>query len=459
MSLSATLTSDLGDLSLSFGRKLVLPEDERFDEARRAWNLAVDQRPAAVVFPESAQDVVAAVTLARESGGQVAAQGTGHNAGPLGSLENTILLRTERMRDVVIDPATRVARVGAGVLAAELVLAAARHGLGAVAGTSPDVGVVGYSLGGGIGVLSRRFGLAANHVRAFEVVTADGQLVRTDREHEPDLFWALRGGGGSFGVVTAMELELLPITRVYAGTLWYAIERASEVLEAWRELTESDPPDELGTIGRIMHFPPLPDFPEALRGKSFVLVHVYHAADRAQADRRLAPLRALGPVNDTVDTVMLPALTAVHMDPERPAPVAGDGLMVAELPSAALETFVEVAVDSGLLTVELRHLEGELARPRPENGALASIAAKHVLYAGGIAPTPELVSAAHQQIEAITQALAPWAASYITPNFAETGRDAPTLWPESAYRRLRQIKGTVDPDNVIQANHPIAPRS
>jgi FAD/FMN-containing dehydrogenase len=232
MSLSATLTSDLGDLSLSFGRKLVLPDDERFDEARRAWNLAVDQRPAAVVFPESAQDVVAAVMLARESGGQVAAQGTGHNAGPLGSLENTILLKTERMRDVVIDPARRVARVGAGVLAAELVLAAGRHGLAAVAGTSPDVGVVGFTLGGGIGVLSRRFGLAANHVRAFEVVTADGQLVRTDREQEPDLFWALRGGGGSFGVVTAMELELLPVTRVYAGTLWYPIERAREVLEA-----------------------------------------------------------------------------------------------------------------------------------------------------------------------------------------------------------------------------------
>jgi FAD/FMN-containing dehydrogenase len=168
--------------------RIVLPDDERFDEARLAWNLAVDRRPAAVVFPESARDVAAAISIARERGQRVAVEATGHNAGPLGTLEDTLLLKTQRMRDVAINAGTRVVRVEAGVLAAELTEAAARYGLAALTGTSPDVGVVGYTLGGGIGVLARRFGLTANYARAFELVTADGRAIRADRAHEPDLF-------------------------------------------------------------------------------------------------------------------------------------------------------------------------------------------------------------------------------------------------------------------------------
>jgi predicted outer membrane lipoprotein len=202
------------------------------------------------------------------------------NAGPLGPLEDTILVKTERMREVSIDPARRAARVQAGVLWLEVVEAAARHGLAALAGSSPDVGVIGYTLGGGISFLGRKFGLAANGVRAIELVTADGRLVRADREHEPDLFWALRGGGGSFGIVTAIELELLPITHAYAGILWYPIERGPEVLHAWRELTHTDGlPDELSTAGRFLNLPPIPEIPEPVRGKSFAIIEAYHLGD------------------------------------------------------------------------------------------------------------------------------------------------------------------------------------
>src|SRR3974390_2479682 len=241
-----------GRLTSALGGKVVIPGHARFDEARRAFNLASDQRPAAVVFPESPQDFAAAVLFAREFGQRVAAQGTGHNAGPLGSLEDTILLKTERMRGVSIDPARRTARVEAGTLWHEVVEAAAQHGLAALAGSSPDVGVVGYTLGGGVSFLARRYGFAANHVRAVELVTADGRLVRADRENEPDLFWALRGGGGSFGIVPALEFELFPIPHAYAGILGYPIERGPEVLHAWRDLTNSERlPDELTTIGRF----------------------------------------------------------------------------------------------------------------------------------------------------------------------------------------------------------------
>jgi FAD/FMN-containing dehydrogenase len=199
--------------------KVVLPGDARFDDARRAWNLAIDQRPVAVVFPESAADMAVAVGYAAERGLRIAAQGTGHNAGPLGPLADTMLLRTDKMRGIRIDPVARTARTEAGVVWIDVVQAAAAHGLAALAGSSPDVGVTGYTLGGGLSFLGRKHGLAANNVIAAEMVTADGRLVRADPEHEPDLFWALRGGGGSFGVVTALEFRLFPVTRAYAGAL------------------------------------------------------------------------------------------------------------------------------------------------------------------------------------------------------------------------------------------------
>ena len=457
---SLTSTGQLTDLAPTLEGKVVLPEDAGFDAARQAWNLAVDQRPSMVVFPETTADVAAAVRLARGLEQRIAPQATGHNAEPLGSLENTILLKTERMRAVTIDRAARSARVEAGVLAGQLAEAAARHGLATVTGTSADVGFVGFTLGGGIGVLSRRFGLASSHVRAVELVTAGGELVRADHQHDPDLFWALRGGGGSFGVVTAVVTELLPVTEAYAGSIWYPFERADEVLHAWRELVQAGPPDELSVIARMMSFPPVPDVPEAVRGKSFALIHVYHVGDRAHADRLLEPLRALGPINDTVQTIPTPSLSGVAMDPPQPVPVAGDGLMLRDLPAEALDALLEVAGPGAgpqLAIVELRHLEGELARGRPQDGAVTSIPAKHALYAGGFAPTPDIQADSKSQIEAIQQALAPWATRYLNPNFAETKHAPESLWTEQAYERLRRTKATVDPDDVIRSNHPVQP--
>jgi len=409
----------------------VIPEHVGFDEARRAWNLAIDQRPSAVMFPESAQDVATAVLFAREFGQQIAAQGTGHNAGPLGSPENTVLLKTERMRRVTIDPVALIARAEAGVLWLEVVEAAARHGLAALAGSSPDVGVVGYTLGGGMSFLGRKYGLAGNHVRAIELVTADGRLLRADRDSEPDLFWALRGGG-NFGVVTAIELELLAITEAYAGILWYPIERDSEVLHAWRELTQGDPPDELTTVGRFLNLPPLPEIPEPVRGKSFVIVEAYHLGNPAPADQLRAPLRALGPVNDAIAAVPMPALSHTHMDPEQPVPSTGDGLMVDQLPAQTLDAFVEVAgagAQFPLLSVELRHLGGELRRPRPEHRALASLEADYAMFAVGMVPAPELEAPVRAQVQTVKDALAPWAAMHMYLNFAETKRDPATLVP------------------------------
>jgi FAD/FMN-containing dehydrogenase len=440
--------------------KVFIAEHGAFDRARQAWNLAVDQRPAAVVVAESIEDVVATVQLAREHGLRVAAQGTGHGAAALGSLEDTILLRTDRLRAIQVDPQRRIARLEAGVTWLDAVKAAAQHGLALLAGSAPDVGVLGYTLGGGLSWLGRKHGLAANSVQAIKLVTADGRVLRADADHESDLFWALRGGGGNFGIVTAIELRALPITAVYAGLLWWPIERADEVLRGWRELTERELPDELTTVGRLLHLPELPEVPEPLRGRSFVVVEAFHLGEPDQADKLLAPLRALDPGSDTLDVVPVETLSHLHMDPDRPVPVVGDGVLLSKLPAEAVDRLVRIAVDgigSPLLSIEVRHLGGELARPQPGGGARSAIEAPYALFAVGLAPDLKIGRAIGDYIEHLIAEMRPWAATEMYLNFAETRRDPAALWSEHAYRRLRQIKARVDPDDVIRANHPVAP--
>ena len=441
---------------------ILTPGDPGWDDARRAWDLAVDQRPEAVAVPESADDVVAAIRFARNRCLRVAPQGTGHNAAPLGSLAGTVLVKTSAMSQVTIDPAARVARVEAGAVWQEVVDAADKHGLAALAGSSPDVGVAGYTLGGGMSWLSRAYGLAANNVEAIDVVTADGRQVRADAGTEPGLFWALRGGGGSFGVVTAIEIRLFPITEVYAGLLWWPADAASQVLQAWRELTQSGLPDEFTTTARLMNFPAIPGIPEQLRGRSFTVIDVIHLGAPAEADRLLAPLRALRPATDSIQTIPMPALGYLHMDPDHPVPAKGDGLLLASLPARAIDEIIaadDPSPTAPLLTVEIRHLGGEMRRARPHNGALASIDADYVIFGGGLAATPETASAVGTRAAAVMSAASPWAARQRYLNFTETSQAPARFWSPAAYDRLRRIKACVNPANLIRANHPIPPAS
>jgi FAD/FMN-containing dehydrogenase len=436
---------------------LVFPHDPHWNEARLAWNLAVDQRPVAVALPETAEDVAAVVRWARSRGLRIAPQGTGHNAAAMGSLAHTVLVKTERMRGVEIDPANERARVEAGVLWAEVSEAAAEHGLAALAGSSPDVGVVGYSLGGGISWLARRFGMAANSVLAVELVNADGELVRADADNEPELFWALRGGGGAFGLVTALEFKLYPITEVHAGVLFFPIERGSEVLRAWRNWIR-DVPDEVTSVGRFLQFPPIPDIPEPLRGGSFVVVEATYLGDEASADELLRPLRDLGPAMDTFATIPVERLSSLHMDPEHSVPGAGDGMLLGDFPEEAIEALVEAAgagSGSPLLSVEVRHLGGALARPAPGSGALATIDAGFAMFAVGIAPTPQVGAAVRAHVELVQTALAEWDAGRDYLNFTERRERGDRLFGAVAHRRLQAVKARVDPDDVFRSNHPI----
>ena len=439
---------------------IVLPGDDDWDAARLAWNLAIDQHPALVALPESAADVAAVVSYAVENELRVAMQGTGHGAAARGGeLAGAILVKTERMRRIEIDPVSRTARVEAGVLWAEVAEAAGQYGLAALAGSSPDVGVVGYTLGGGLSWLGRRYGLAASHVVSVEIVTADGAIRRIDAETDPDLFWAVRGGGGSFGAVTAIEFALFPVAEVYAGVMLWPIERAAEILHAWREWT-ADMPDDMTTVGRLLQLPPIPDIPEPLRGRSFVGVQAFYLGAEAEGAELVSPMRALGPEIDTVATIPAAALQHVHMDPEHPVPGLGDGMLLDDLPAAGIDALVAAAgpgSGSPLLSVEVRRLGGALATPAPGGGAVSHLDADFVVFGVGIAMSPEQGAAVSAHVGVVREALAPWEADTGYLNFAERDIPGDNLFGPYAHHRLRTVKSAYDPADLFRSNHPVAP--
>ena len=434
-----------------------VPGDPGYDGARRAWALTADQRPAMVVEVASASDVAAAVRFAHSHGLRIAPQGTGHGAAPLEPLETALLLRTSRLRGVRIDPDSRTARADAGALWQDIVVPASAYNLAALAGTSLNVGVTGYTLGGGLGWLARRYGLAANSVTAAEIVLLDGRLIRADSEHEPDLFWAVRGGGGSVGVVTSLEMQLYPVPELYAGVLFFPVQRAAEVLHSWRDWIKSLP-DEVTSIGRILRVPPLPTVPDQLRGRAFAMVEAAYSGDEATGAELIAPLRKLGPEIDTFAAISAVTLGHLHMDPTEPVPAVGDGTLLTDFPAAAVDTLVGLAgagADTMLISIEVRHLDGALRQPAAGGGALLSIDASYSLYATGVAATPEAVATIGAHAQAVKDALGPWRARYDFYNMADTPARAQALLPAESYQRLRQIKTSHDPDNAIISAHPI----
>jgi FAD/FMN-containing dehydrogenase len=437
---------------------VVAPADPGYDEARLAWNLAADQRPEAVVLPENETDVAFAVAYAREAGLRVSVQGTGHNPLPLGDMSGSLLIRTNRMRQVEIDPGARRARVQAGAIWSDVAGPANAHGLAALAGSSPDVGVVGYSLGGGIGYLGRKHGIQANSVTAIELVTADGEQVRVDASHDPDVFWALRGGGGNFGVVTAMEFRLYPVSALYGGWLIWPWERSHDVISRWVEWTHTAP-DEVTSMARIMQLPPIPDVPEMLRGRQIVVVSAAYLGSRDDGDWLLGPLRELSPEIDTFAEMEPIGLSYLHGDPESPVPAISDQTIVDELPSAAVDTFVAKAgpdARTALLLAELRHMGGAFARSGEDHGALDRIDGDYVSFAVGMPISPEVGAAVERDSRELMAAMSEFGSGRAYSNFAERAVDASSFYPEETYRRLRAIRSRVDPDGLLRANHEIA---
>jgi hypothetical protein len=435
---------------------LVFPGQPGWDEARRAWNLSVDQRPAAVALPETVDHVVAAVDHARAAGLRVAVQGTGHGAGST-PLDGALLINTARMLGVEIDADRRVARVAAGTVWRDVVDAAVDHGLTALHGSSGDVGVVGYTLGGGIGWLSRKHGLSSSSLLAAEIVTADGEVVRADADTNSDLFWAIQGGGGSFGVVTEIELALHPVAEAFAGWLVWPVDRAVEVLARWADWTR-EAPEDVTSIGRLLQLPPIPEIPEPLRGRRLVVVEAAFLGDERDGRRLLGPLLELEPELDTFATVPARDLMELHRDPPGPAPGRGEGWMVDAFDGSVARAVIDVAAMDGtspLLSVEVRHLEGALGRPDPSGGVLSHLDAPYAMYSLGIAAGPEAVGAIDERLGALRAATEPWLSRRRYFNFAERDVDPVSFYAHGDYGRLTAIREEVDPHGLLQAKHTI----
>ena len=445
-------------MSAKSPQTFVFPDDSRWDDARQAWNLAADLRPAVVVLPASVDDVVAAVHYAEERDLRIVVQGTGHGAAVHASLEATLLLNMRELRGVEIDVENRRARVEAGALWEDVIIPATERGLTALHGSSPNVGVVGYSLGGGIGWMARMHGLSAESVLAVELVTADGALVRADRTQNTDLFWALRGGGGGLGVVVAMEIALYAVEELVAGMLIWPWERSTEVLTRYVEWAEQAPMS-VSTSARMLQIPPLPEIPEQLRGRQIVVIDGAVLGSEDEANEILAPLRELGPEIDTFGTVPAAALIRLHMDPEPPMPGMGDGVLVDALDADAVAALVEVAgpgSDSPLVFVELRQLGGALRERRPGAGALGSLDGSFALFAMGVPVSAEVAQAVETRLGAVKQALAPWSRGKPYLNFAEKRVSIGDAIGEEAFARLAGIKASVDPGGRFRSGHRFA---
>jgi FAD/FMN-containing dehydrogenase len=331
----------------------------------------------------------------------------------------------------------------------------AAHGSAVLHGSSPDVGIAGYSLGGGIGWYARKLGLATNSLTAVELVLADGSLVRADATQNVELFWAVRGGGGSFGVVTALEFKMYDIQTAYAGFLMWDLADIEPVLREWAAWAPAAP-DEVTTSFRAMRMPEMPELPDFLRGRQLVVIDGAVLGSDERGAELLAGLRALRPTMDTFARVPAKSLVRLHMDPEGGAPFASDSAMLGSFPDAAVDAYLaEVGPDaqSSLLMAELRQLGGALGRPHEGGGVLNRLDAQFVTFGGGLAPTPELGAQAHADAVRLTEALSPFANGRQYLNFAENPVDTRSAYGSDVWTQLTGVRSAVDPHGLFVANH------
>ncbi|WP_371599005.1 FAD-binding oxidoreductase [Streptomyces sp. NBC_00564] len=455
-------TPDLFALSDIRG-PVLRPDDPDYAAEVTGFNLAALHTPELVVGATGTDDVVAAMRWATATGTPVAVQATGHGANF--PVENGLLINTSRMTDVRIDVTARTATVAAGAKWRHVLEAAAPHGFAALNGSSTDVGVIGYTLGGGLPVLGRAYGYAADHVRSFQVVTPDGTLIEADADHEPELFWALRGGKGNVGVVTELVCDLLPLDRVLGGGIYCPGEHAEALLNAYTAWTPTLPPQMCSAFS-ILRLPPLPQIPEPLRGGFWARVAAIWTGDPAEGERLLAPIREAAPVVvDTVAEMDYTAVDQVYAEPQDPLPARESCALMRDLTPDAVRTFLDHAgpaapADYPLLLVELRHMGGELARPAAVEDAVCARDAGYLLETVGVLAGPEAAAAVETATVALNAAMAPYGTGRTMVNIHGAPgdeADRARAWTPEVYTRLRAAKATYDPANLLRFGHAVTP--
>lgn len=435
-------------------------DDALYDRLREPWNRAFVHRPSIIVVPASVADVSVAVRHAASIGLPVYVEATGH--GVLRPSHGGMLILTHGLDSVEVDGDTWTARIGSGARWKQVLGPVTEVGLAPLLGSSPDVGAVGYTLGGGMGWLARKYGLAADHVRSIEIVTADGAIRRTSPETEPDLFWALRGAGaGSFGVVTSIEIDLVPVTSLYAGNLLYPAELAHEVADRYRSWLDIVP-DELTSALTFMNYPD--DEPAAeLRSKSFTIVRGAFVGPAEDGERLLDFFRQWRkPEIDRWGSIPFRDIATVSNDPIDPLPALGTSEWFDDLDEEVIDILVSATFDppppAPLVMAELRHAGGAVAREPEHPNAYPGRAHLHVLESVGVTPTPESVTALIDFHAAVRAQLQPYTAGGAYLNFLDGDEKAertPEAFDAVTWQRLLAIKLHYDSGNVFSHGLPL----
>jgi FAD/FMN-containing dehydrogenase len=448
-----------------FTGELIEPQSgASYEEARRVWSGSIDRRPAAVARCRDAEDVAAAVTATVELGLPLAVRGGGHSMAGHSTCDDGIVVDLSPMRSVRVDPVARRARVAGGALLGDLDRATQEHGLAVPAGQVSHTGVAGLTLGGGVGYLMRKHGLTVDSLRAASLVTAGGEQVRASEEENPDLFWALRGGGGNFGVVTEFDFDLHEVGPIiHAGVLVYPFERAGEIMRASRALM-ADAPDELTIHELLIRLPHHEPFPPALQGQAVVMLVIAHVGDEAQAQADVQPLRALGPVFDLCGPMPFLALQTMIDDDTRHGLghyskaqwLAGyeDGLI-----DALVERFEHApSPQSHVITARMG---GAIERVPAEATAFAHRDAANLLWVIGLwEDAAEPIDAHRDWVNGVIDAARPYGSggAYVNSLAEDAGAEpVRSAYGEATFSRLREVKRRWDPGNAFRLNANIPP--
>lgn len=440
----------LDDLRSAVSGPVLEPGESGYDDEVAAFNLAVTIRPDIVVGATDEADVVAAVRYAAEHRLPVHIQATGHGAHL--PIDGGLLIATKRMDAVSIDPQTRRATIGAGARWAPVVAAAAPLGLAPITGSSPSVGVVGYLLGGGLGPFARSHGFSSDYVRGLRLVTPAGDAIAVSATEHPELFWALRGGKGGFGVVTEVTIELVPMPELYAGSLAFEGDAIEPAYRAWADYTASAD-DAVTTSVSLVHFPPLDVVPEIFRGKDILMVRFAYPGDAARGAELAAALRAAAPVYvDQVGPMPLADVGLIHNDPAEPVPSWSRGTLLKGIDQDFVTAVLKnTGHGAPFIACEVRHLGSRTAVDADPVSAVGGREGKYAFFVIGV-PDPSLFAVVLPgAAEGVFAAIAPWIADETTINWAG-GPESPDFakaWPAATATRLVALREAGDPHGIF----------
>jgi hypothetical protein len=432
---------------------VLTPADPGFTEEASGFNLAISHTPDVVIGVTSARDVAEAVRFAAAEGMPVRVQATGHGAHY--PISGGMLLMTRRLDDVTVDPQTGLASVGAGATWRMVQAAATAHGLTGIPGSSMTVGAVGYALGGGLGPLSRSHGFTSDYVRGFEVVTADGETVTANNAENAELFWALRGGKVGLGLVTRMQMELVRVDSLYAGSVVFADEHLEDALRGWIEWTHSAP-DDVTTSVAILNLPDLEVVPPPLRGRRVLTLRFAYPGATADGERLAAPLRELAPaMMDAIGPLETRDIGRIHNDPDQPGPGWSRGMLLNALDQDFATRLLErvgAGTTAPIIVTELRHLGAATTTDVAGGSAVGGRASSYAFTLVGT-PNPELFDAVLPAFaDGVVSSIRPWISEETTVNFAgnvETMEELAPAWPRAIHDRLQAARALYDPRGLF----------